>query len=43
MIGQRSFVLNPRIDDRLFYIKVTFQKSQKTGQLLLVLSSHPKR
>jgi hypothetical protein len=43
MIGQRSFVLNPRIDDRLFYIKVTFQQSRGTGQLLLVLSSHSKR
>ena len=43
MIGQRSFVLNPRIGDRLFYIKVTFLQSQGTGQLLLVLSSHPKR
>lgn len=43
LIGRRAFELKPRIDDRLFYIKVTFQKSQQTGQLLLVLSSHSKR
>lgn len=41
MLGQRAFVLKPRINDRLFYIKVTFQKSQNTDQLLLILSSHP--
>lgn len=41
LIGQRAFEMKPRINDRLFYIKVTFQQSQKTGELLLILSSHP--
>jgi len=41
MLGQRAFELKPRINDRLFYIKMTFQKLQDTDQLLLILSSHP--
>ncbi len=39
LIGERAFEMKPRMNDRLFYIKVTFQKSE--GQVLLILSCHP--
>ena len=41
LIGQRGFEMKPRINGRLFYIKVTFQQSRENGHRLLVLSSHP--
>ncbi len=41
LTGQRAFEMKPRINDRLFYIKVTFQQLPATGERLLVLSSHP--
>ena len=39
LIGERAFEMKPRMNDRLFYIKVTFQQSE--GQVLLILSCHP--
>ncbi|MFM8474491.1 MAG: hypothetical protein ACKOEO_01690 [Planctomycetaceae bacterium] len=41
LIGQRAFELKPRINGRLFYVKVTLQTSPQNGERLLVLSSHP--
>ena len=39
-VGQRAFELKPRIDDRIYYVKVTIQVSAETEELLLVLSTH---
>jgi hypothetical protein len=39
LLGERAFEMKPRMNDKLFYIKVTFQRSE--DQILLILSCHP--
>ena len=39
--GQTAFEMKPRINDTLFYIKVTVCELEETDESLLVVSAHP--
>lgn len=40
LIGQKAFELKPRIEGRIYYVKVMIQISSDTEELLLIISTH---
>jgi hypothetical protein len=40
LVGQKAFELKPRIEGRIYYVKVMIQISSDTEELLLIISTH---
>jgi hypothetical protein len=39
--GQAAFEMKPRLNDRLFYLKVTLCELGEPGEFMLIVSAHP--